>query len=237
VAERFETTRWSLVLAAAQGAEGSREALEWLCATYWYPLYAFVRRHTHDLEASRDLTQSFFLSLIDGDSLRRIDPGQGRFRAFLLASVKHFLANERARVDALKRRADNPAFQLPLDDAEARYLADPTFGLDPEQVFETRWALAVLDRALRRLREEHETSGKGALFRRLGGYLTGDDGGSYEGIARELEMTEGALRVALHRMRLRLGALLRKEVVQTVASPAEVDEEIRNLLQALGRAT
>jgi RNA polymerase sigma-70 factor (ECF subfamily) len=237
VAERFETTQWSLVLAAAQGAEGSREALEWLCATYWYPLYAFVRRHTHDAEASRDLTQSFFLSLIDGDSLRRIDPAQGRFRAFLLASIKHFLANERARTDALKRRADNPAFQLPLDGAEARYLADSASGLDPEQVFETRWALAVFDRALRRLGEEHESSGKGALFRRLSGCLTGDDGGSYEGIAQELAMTDGALRVAVHRMRRRLGALLRKEVVQTVASPAEVDGEIRNLLLALGRAT
>jgi RNA polymerase sigma factor (sigma-70 family) len=236
VPERFETTQWSLVLAAAQGAEGSREALEWLCATYWYPLYAFVRRHTHDAEASRDLTQSFFLSLLDRESLRTIDPQQGRFRAFLLASAKHFLANERARSEARKRRADDPSFQLPLDGAEARYLADPSSGLNPEQAFETRWALAILDRALRRLEEEYEASAKGPLFRRLSGHLSGGEEASYERIARDLEMNEGALRVAVHRMRKRLGSLLRREVAQTVSSEAEIDGEVRSLLQALGRA-
>jgi DNA-directed RNA polymerase specialized sigma24 family protein len=123
VGKRFETTRWSLVLAAAGD---SREALEWLCSTYWYPLYAFIRRHGHDAEAARDLTQSFFLRVLDGDLLRRADPQRGRFRTFLLASVKHFMANERTRAEALKRRADDPAFQVPLDGAESRYLADRT---------------------------------------------------------------------------------------------------------------
>ncbi|HKQ62506.1 MAG TPA: sigma-70 family RNA polymerase sigma factor [Candidatus Polarisedimenticolaceae bacterium] len=234
MADRFQTTRWSLVLAAAQGADGSREALEWLCGTYWYPLYAFVRRQGLDPEAARDLTQSFFLSLLDRDSLRRLDPRQGRFRAFLLASIKHFLANERARADAVKRRADDPGFHVPLDGAEARYLEDPAAGLNPEELFETRWALAVLDRALRRLGDEHEAAGKGMLFRRLSGQLTGNEA-AYDALARELETSEGALRVTVHRMRRRLGSLLREEVAQTVSSGDDVEGELRNLLHAVGR--
>ena len=234
--DRFETTRWSLVLTAAAGSEQSREALEWLCSTYWYPLYAYVRYHARDAETARDLTQSFFLSLLARESLRSVDPSQGRFRAFLLASIKHFLSNERARTDAIRRRADNPAFQLPLDVAEERLRADAATGADPEQVFETRWAHAVLDRALTRLGAEFSATGKADLFRHLSSHLAGGDTEPYERIARELDMKEGALRVALHRMRRRLGSLLRQEVAQTVASDDEVESEIRNLVQALGRA-
>jgi RNA polymerase sigma-70 factor (ECF subfamily) len=236
LANRFETTRWSLVLTAAAGTEQSREALEWLCSTYWYPLYAYVRHHVRDAETARDLTQSFFLSLLVRESLSDVDPSHGRFRAFLLASIKHFLANERARTETLRRRADNPAFQLPLDHAEERLEADAATGADPEQVFETRWAHAVLDRALTRLGAEFDATGKADLFRQLSGHLAGGDAAPYERIARELDMNEGALRVALHRMRRRLGSLLRQEVSQTVASDDEVESEIRNLVQALGRA-
>ncbi len=236
MADRFETTRWSLVLAAAGGSEGSREALEWLCSTYWYPIYAFLRHQVRDAEEARDLTQSFFLSLLDRDSLRTIDPRQGRFRAFLLASAKHFVSNERARAEALKRRSDDPAFQVPLDGAEARYLSDPAAGLNPEQVFETRWALAILGRALERLGQEYEASAKGPLFRRLSGHLAGGEEAPYDRIARDLAMNEGALRVALHRMRKRLGSLLRSEVAQTVSTESEVEGEVRSLLLALGRA-
>ena len=232
--DRFQTTRWSLVLAAAQGAEGSGEALGWLCETYWYPLYAFVRRQGHDVETARDLTQSFFVQLLHRDSLREIDPRQGKFRAFLLASMKHFLSNERARERALKRRTDDPAFRLSLDAAEQRYLREPAASLTPEEVFETRWAIAVLDRALRRLGDEQESTGKGEIFRRLRGHLTGDEA-PYDRIAAELGATEGALRVAVLRLRRRLGALLREEVAQTVADPADVDGEIRHLLAAIGR--
>jgi len=233
VADRFQTTHWSLVLAAARGGEGASAALEWLCATYWYPLYAFIRRQGYEAEAARDLTQSFFLHLIEKKSLSDIDPALGRFRAFLLASIKNFLSDERAREGALKRRADHPAFREALDDAERRFAGDRTADLGPEALFEMRWAQAVLNRALRRLEEEHETAGKAGIFARLRGHLTGDEG-PYERIAADLGTTEGALRVAVHRMRRRLGALLREEVAQTVARPADIDDEIRDLLRAAG---
>lgn len=236
VSERFQTTRWSLVLAAAQGGEGSAEALEWLCGAYWYPLYAFVRRHGYDAEAARDLTQSFFLHLLEKNALSKLDPRQGKFRAFLLASVKNFMSNEREQGRALKRRADDPAFRLTLDGAEQRYLRDRTAGLSPEDLFETRWARTVLERVMRRLGDEHESAGKGEVFNRLRGHMTGEEA-SYDRLAEELGTSAGALRVTLHRMRQRLGALLREEVAQTVSSPADVDNEIREILQAAGRGT
>ena len=211
MSDPFKTTRWSLVLTAAAGTEGSREALEWLCATYWFPLYAFVRRQGHDPDAARDVTQSFFLRLLDRKALRRLDPQQGRFRAFLLASMKNFLANERARDAALKRRIEDPAFKVSLDDAESRYLGEPASRLGPEEIYETQWALAILDRSIGRLGDEQEATGRGELYRRLRGYLTGDDP-PYDRLAADLQMTEGAVRVAVHRLRRRLGVLLREEV-------------------------
>jgi len=235
VGDRFQTTRWSLVLTAAQGGEGSTEALEWLCATYWHPVYGFIRRRGHDSESARDLTQSFFLSLLDHQSLQRIDPKEGRFRAFLLASIKNFLSHERERAQALKRRSDDPDFRLDFEGAEDWYLRQDPEQQSPEDLYESRWARTVLDRALRRLSEEHEQIGKGEMFRRLSGHLTGEEA-PYDRLAADLGMTEGALRVAVHRLRRRLGALLRAEVAQTVADPEEVKSEIRNLVQALGRA-
>lgn len=236
MADRFETTRWSLVLAAAKGDERSVEALEWLCATYWQPLYVFIRRQGHDSEAARDLTQSFFLSLLDRNSLRHIDPSEGRFRSFLLASIKNFLAHDRDRQMALKRRSDDPLFRLDFEAAEARYLHEGSLESSPEEVYESRWARTVLDRALRRLGEEHETIGKGEIFRRLSGCLTGEEA-PYDRLAADLGMTEGALRVAVHRLRRRLGVLLRAEVAQTVADPDDVKREVRNLIEAIGRAS
>lgn len=232
--DRFRTTRWSVVLSAARGGDGSREALEWLCVTYWYPLYAFVRRQGHDAHAASDLTQSFFLSLIERSSLRQIDPRLGKFRAFLLASIKNFLSHELERENALKRRADSPAFQVDLEAAERRYVHEPHDELGPEELFQARWARAVLDRALRRMSEEHETAGKQDIFRRLRAHLT-DVELPYDRTAAALDMTEGAVRVAVHRLRRRLGELLREEVAQTVADPADIDEELRDLLKAAGR--
>jgi RNA polymerase sigma factor (sigma-70 family) len=234
VADRFQTTRWSLVLAAAQGGEGSGEALEWLCGAYWYPLYAFIRRQGHDADAARDLTQSFFLHILEKNALSKIDPRQGRFRAFLLASVKNFLSNERVRERALKRRADDPAFRLTLEGAEQRYLGEHAAALSPEDLFGTRWARTVLDRVMRRLGDEHESAGKGEVFNRLRGHMTGEEA-SYDSLAADLGTSAGALRVTLHRMRQRLGVLLREEVAHTVSSPADIDNEIRELLQAAGR--
>jgi RNA polymerase sigma-70 factor (ECF subfamily) len=235
VTDRFQTTHWSLVLAAARGGEGSAAALEWLCGTYWFPLYAFIRRQGHDPENARDLTQSFFLHVIEKSSLREIDPRLGKFRAFLLAAVKNFMSNERVRKGALKRRADHPGFRLTFDDAERLYIGERSPGLSPEELFERRWARAILDRALRRLGEEQRSAGKSEVFTRLSGHLTGEEV-PYDRVAAELGTTEGALRVAVHRLRRRLGELLREEVAQTVSRPADIDDEIRELLQAAGRA-
>lgn len=230
--DRFEDTRWSLVLSASGNGEKSRAALEWLCRTYWYPLYAYVRRRGYDVETARDLTQGFFLSLLEQDAFRRLDPDLGRFRAFLLASMNHYLGHQRERDAALKRRAEDPAFRVDFEGIERRYVGEPD--ADPEALFETRWARTVLDRALQRLREEHQTPEKGELFRRLRGHLTGEEPG-YERLAEELDMAPGTLRVAVHRLRRRLGTLLRDEVAQTVADPGEVDGELRSLLRAAGR--
>lgn len=222
------------MLSAAHGGGDSRAALEWLCTSYWYPLYAYVRRRGYDVESARDLTQGFFVSLLERGALRGLDPELGKFRAFLLASMNHFLANEVERQAALKRRADNPAFCIDLENVERLYALEPVEGLGPEALFESRWARTVLDRALRRLREEHEATDKGELFRRLSGYLTGDEPSS-DRLADELGMEPGTLRVAVHRLRRRLGAILRDEVAQTISNPAEVDDELRSLLQAAGR--
>jgi len=236
MADRFQTTRWSLVLTASRGGEGSVEAMEWLCSTYWYPLYGFVRRQGHDSEAARDLTQSFFLSLLERKSLQRIDPREGRFRAFLLASIKNFLSHERDHEQALKRRSNDPGLRLDFEGAEDRYRREGAAEMSPEDLYESRWARTVLDRALHRLGEEHERTDKAELFHRLSGHLTGEEA-PYESLAAELGMTTGALRVAVHRLRRRLGALLRAEVTQTVSDPDDVDGEIRNLLQAVGRVS
>ena len=234
VADPFQDTRWSLVVSAAHGGDASRAALEWLCTAYWYPLYAYVRRKGHDVESARDLTQGFFASLLEPGALRGVHPERGKFRAFLLASMNHFLANEFNRATAFKRRTDDPAFQVDLDEIERNYGLEPVANLGPDDLYESRWARTVLDRALRRLRQEYESTDRGELFRRLGGYLTGDEPSS-DRLAEELDMEPGAIRVAVHRLRRRLGAILRDEVAQTISNPADVDDEVRHLLKAAGR--
>ena len=236
VTDRFRTTQWSVVLSAAKGGVGSSEALESLCKTYWYPLYAFVRRQGHDADAARDLTQSFFAGLLARDGLSKIDPQLGKFRAFLLASMKNFLANERERDGAQKRRTDDPAFHVDVETAERLYAGESATALGPDELFETKWARTVLESALRRLAEENGDAGKEESFRRLRGCLTGDEP-PYERLAEDLGTTQGALRVAVHRLRRRLGAILRDEVAQTVDDPADVDGELRSLLYAARRGS
>ncbi len=236
MADRFPTTRWSVVLTATRGDQESRAALESLCKTYWYPLYVFVRSHGHDAEQARDLTQSFFLSLLQQSALKAIDPRLGKFRAFLLASMNHFLSNHREREGAFKRRADDPAFRVDLEDAERQYNLEPAASLSPEEMFESRWARTVLDRVLRRMKEEHKSADKAELFRRLRGHLTGEEP-AYDRLADDLGMTQGALRVAVHRLRRRLATLLREEVAQTVSDPTDIDAELRSLLQSAGRGS
>jgi RNA polymerase sigma factor (sigma-70 family) len=224
----FPTTRLSLVLAAsANDGTHARTALAELCRIYWRPLYTYVRRQGHDAGAAEDLTQSFIARLIEKDSLRRFRQERGRFRSFLLASLKNFLANERDSAQAQKRGGGVTA--LPLEQAgEAR---DNT---TPDRLFERQWALDVLSRALDQVREESANSGKGPQFELLKGYLTG--GGElprYRDLGRELSMSETAVKVAVHRLRLRFHEALRHEISMTVSDESAIGDEIRYLLAVL----
>jgi len=231
----FATTSWSHVLAARDGTDTqARVALEGLCEIYWYPLYAYVRRQGHDPEEARDLTQGFFAQLFENETLQRTNPSAGRFRSFLLACLKHFLSHERDRAKALKRGGGTSPISLDADAAEKRYDREPAEGLTPEEVFERRWALAVVERALERLREETDEKANPTRFARLATYLTGEEPRvPYRQAASALGMSEGAVKVAVHRLRQRFGELLRAEVAETLADPEETDEEVRHLLTVI----
>ena len=233
VAGGFAQTRWSMVLAA--GGEGAQagEALERLCATYWYPLYAFVRRQGKSAHDAQDLTQGFFARLLEKKDLAAVDRAKGKFRSFLLAAIQHYLANEWDRAHTQKRGGG--VTLLSIDDAEAerRYHEEPAEQITAEQLFDRRWALTLLDQVLKRLGDEMQREGKAAQFDALKFCLTGECGAAYEEIARRLGTTEGALKVAVHRLRDRYRALLRAEIAETVGSEAEVDEELRQLFSAL----
>jgi RNA polymerase sigma factor (sigma-70 family) len=232
---QFVTTRWSQVIAAGrEPTVSSRDALARLCEVYWYPLYAYVRRWGYDADQAQDLTQEFFTRLLEKHYLRAADPARGRFRSFLLASLKHFLSNERDREAAVKRGGRVTVVPLELENAEGRYQLEPPDNETPETVYERRWALTLLERTLRRLRREFDEAGKAPLFARLEGYLTGEQATvPYATLASDLGMTEGAVKVTIHRLRRRFGALLREEIAETVSDPAEVDEEIRELFRSL----
>src|SRR5262249_19335073 len=224
---RFAATRWTLVRAARDpSAPEAREALASLCAVYWYPLYAFIRRRGHDADEAQDLTQEFFARFLEKDGLASVDEGKGRFRSFLLAACKHFLSNARDRARALKRGGGRAPLSIDAAAAEGRYLGEPGHGETPERLFERRWALALLEQVLGRLRAEHEAAGKGPLFERLKRHLTGDEGGPHARAAAELGMSEGAVKVAVHRLRKRYRELLRDEIAQTLEAPDEVEDEI-----------
>ncbi len=232
---QFATTRWSQVLAAGQDpTPESREALARLCEIYWYPLYAYVRRWGYDADEAQDLTQEFFSRLLEKEYLRDADPTRGRFRSFLLASLKHFLSNERDRASAVKRGGRAVLVALERETAEGLYRLEPADLETPDKIFERRGALTLLERTLTRLRDEADEAGKSALFARLEGYLTGEqDTVPYAQLAGELGMSEGAIKVAVHRLRRRFGALLREEIGETVSDPAAVDDEIRELFRIL----
>jgi RNA polymerase sigma-70 factor (ECF subfamily) len=229
----FATTHWSLILAARGSSPEARAALEELCRRYWYPLYAYIRRRGHTADAAQDLTQELFARLLERDDLAALDPARGRFRAFLLTACRHFLANEHDRARTLKRGGGRRILALDLGDADRRYAAEPGHEQTPERLFERRWALTLLDQVLRVLRQRYEAAGQADLFERLKGTLTGAADGAYAEAAAALGMTEGAVKVAAHRLRQRYRALLRDEIAQTVADPDEVDDEVRTLFQAL----
>jgi RNA polymerase sigma-70 factor (ECF subfamily) len=232
---RFAATRWSVVLAAGRDeSPRAAEALEQLCRVYWYPLYAFVRRQGHGPEDAQDLTQAFFTRLIAKRDLAAVDRAKGRFRSFLLAAMRHFLANEWDRARAAKRGGGVHVTSFDAISAEARYAREPVDPETPERIFERRWALAMLDEVLGRLRDEYESRGQGEQFEALKGMLGG--GGGEEGHAAtglRLGMSEGAVKVAAHRLRRRYRDLLRREIATTVASPDDVDDELRHLFAVL----
>ena len=232
-ANQFRTTHWSVVLLSAQTqVPGSRTALADLCQLYWYPLYAFVRRRGYSASDAQDLTQEFFTRLLEKGWLEGVDQERGRFRSFLLAATKHFLSNERDRAAAQKRGGGKKLLPLDSGEAESRYALEPVDPITAERIFDRRWALTLLDQVLSRLRREFTASGKEELFNELKQTLTGD-ASSYAQIGERLGMTEGAVKVAAHRLRGRYRDLIRQEVAQTVQSPENVEDELRDLMAAL----
>jgi RNA polymerase sigma factor (sigma-70 family) len=229
---RFATTSWSRILAARDGSSSeARDALEGLCRTYWYPLYAFVRRQGHDADQARDLTQAYFAELLHKGYLDDYEPSRGRFRVFLKVSVKHFLSKERDKAQAWKRGGRTKVLSLDVRETEDRYRYEPVDRLTPEEIFERRWALTILERALGRLRAEQAEAGRAPEFGRLEGFLSGQkEVASYREVATELSTSEGAIKTTVHRLRQRFGQLLREEIAQTVSGPDEVDHEVKHLL-------
>ena len=207
-----------------------------MCETYWYPVYAFIRRQGHDADAARDLTQEFFARVLEKNYFGDADPARGRFRAFLLTSARHFLSNERDRSRALKRGGATPILSLDVDTAEGTYQLEGKDDLTPEKIFDAGWATLVLDRALARLQRAYESSGHPETFEGLKGFLTGDSADvTYADAARALNSTEAAVKVAVHRLRRRFREALMEEIAETVSSPEDVEAELRHLRAAVVR--
>lgn len=233
---RFATTRWSVVLGAASETEQAHVALEELCRLYWFPVYAYIRRRGHPPEDAEDLTQGFFHRLIDRQSLAGIRREGGRFRSYLLAAVENFLVNDFDRRHARKRGGGRELLSLDSENPEGRYALDIPDSDTPETVFEKRWAFALLEQAAERLSRECSRAGKGQLCEALRGHLLEHGAGEpYAILARRLGMSEGALKVAVHRLRGRFGHLLREVVADTVAEPADIEIELRHLIAVVGR--
>ena len=230
-ATQFATTHWSVVLAAGDTASpDSKEALEKLCRTYWYPLYAYVRRRGRTPEDAQDLTQGFLSQLLERQSLARADPGKGRFRSFLLAALNYYLADERDRARAQKRGGGSLNLSFDAQTAEQRYHLEPADHLSPDRVFERQWALVLLDEVLVRLEREFRAADKAALFQRLRGFLVaGTAEENYADAAADLGMTGEAVKKAVHRLRRRYSELFREEIARTVGTPTEVEDEMRHL--------
>lgn len=231
-ARNFATTQWSMVLQA--GRECSPEAWSALCETYWYPLYAFVRRQGHSVADAQDLTQGFFLRLIERRDLDAVDRSKGRFRSFLLVAMKHFLINEWDKQRAEKRGGTRTKLSLDFDAAESRYSLEPSHERTADAIFDREWALMLLEHVGSQLACDYESAGKRELFDQLQVFLTADgQGPSYREAGDRLGMTEGAVKVAVHRLRARFRDLLRGEIGRTVAAESEIDDEIRALFDAL----
>jgi len=231
----FATTRRSIVVAAGRrSSPDSRQALESLCAAYWYPLYAYARRRVANVHEAQDLTQAFFAELLEKNYVGSANPERGRFRAFLLTAFKHFLGKEWEKAKAQKRGGGRASMSLDFQAADSSLRIDPAAGLTAEQFFEQQWAIALLGRIMKRLECEFQEAGKAEHFEAFKGFIIGDHAGcTYAQVAARLDMTEGAAKKAGSRMRQRYRELLREEIAQTVAGPDEVDDEIRNLVLTL----
>jgi RNA polymerase sigma-70 factor (ECF subfamily) len=236
-AAEFRPTRWSVVLLSAQSkAPGARAALAALCRLYWYPLYAFVRRRGYNPEDAQDLTQGFFLHLLDHKALAQVDPLKGKFRSFLLASIQNYLSKEVDRARCLKRGGKTEFVPLDAKNAEDRYRLEPTDYLTAEKIFDARWALTLLDEAMSLLSAEYAGQGKVAALETLKPFLNPIDNEAppaYEQVANQLEVSVGTVRTLVHRLRKRYTALLREGVARTVSDPKEIDGEIHALCDAL----
>jgi RNA polymerase sigma factor (sigma-70 family) len=231
----FQTTHWSIVIAAGQNdREKALEALAKLCSAYWYPLYVFARRLGYAAPQTEDLTQEFFAQLLERNDLVEVRPERGRFRSFLLASFKHLLANEYHRQQAQKRGGRVTILSLEYEDPETRYRLEPADPVTPETLFERRWAMTVLDRALQRVREEYAASEKADLFDELKQFLSDERATPHASIAAKYGISVGAVGVSIHRLRKRYAEVLREEISHTVSSPEEVDDEIRHLIAVVG---
>ena len=223
-----------VVEASRRSSPKAAEALATLCGIYWFPLYAYVRRHGHSADDAQDLTQEFFVRLLDKQTLQVADRERGRFRSFLLASMKNFLANEWRRDAAQKRGGERPVISLDFDDGENRYRLEPSHDATPDKIFERQWALTLLEQALAKLRADFDATGKLELFDRLKMFLGRKESTvSYRELGRQLKMREGAVKVAIHRMRRRYRLLLREEIQQTIGAAEDIDEELRRLFDTL----
>jgi RNA polymerase sigma-70 factor (ECF subfamily) len=233
---QFTTTHWSVVLAAGHSSvPGAQEALEKLCHTYWFPLYAFARRQGNSPEDAQDLTQEFFSRLLEKNYLAKADPERGKFRTFLLRSLKNFLVNEWKRAGRLKRGGGLEFLSIDADAAEDRYAAEAPDESNPDAEFERRWAVTLIEQVLIALHQEFNEADKVRLFEELKGFIWGaQSAASYAEIARHVNLSEGSVKVAVHRLRQRFRELLRAEVAHTVARPEDIDGELRYLISVAG---
>jgi RNA polymerase sigma factor (sigma-70 family) len=236
-AGQFHTTRWTLVMASARDqSQTGQAALAALCQIYWYPLYAFARRRGYSPPDAQDLTQGFFLHILEHRALSRVDQLKGKFRSFLLACFQNYLSVETQRARALKRGGQCQLISLDLETAENRYRLEPADYLTAEKIFEARWALTLLEHAKTVVRQEYASRGKESVFDSLRGYIgimEGEHEASYEEVAKELGVSVGTLKTLVHRLRRRYLAVVRQEVARTVSNPAEIEGEIRALCDAL----
>lgn len=234
-AQQFRTTHWSVVLAAKEDSSpGAADALAQLCRAYWYPLYAYVRRKGYAAEDCEDLTQEFFARFLEKHWLGSVDRQKGKFRSFLLASLEHFLAKEWVRAHRLKRGGGQTIVAWDGCNPEERYRLEPTDDWTAERIYERRWALTVLEQAMSALAAEYVAAGKQPLFEELKPFISGvDEEVSYPELAVRLRMSEGAVRVAVHRLRQRFGESVRGEIAKIVQRTEDIEEELLHLFAAL----